>query len=376
MRSFIGGSGTNTTSAVVTYLAANRALRCADLLQLQTAIQGQPWSQNVLLTSFDRPLTWSQVGTFVPGRFTRGEVDSQIGLDTVSMDLEWCLRDSDVFFNAPGGVVITQLQAFERGLWDNGLVNVYRTVMPTLGDANTYGAMQLFGGRIGEVSELSRTGVKLKVNSLLELLDLNVPTNLIEATNVQCQYGIGQPPAGLSAVPVFSVVAGAPAGILWGSCVSPNSGQLFGADTFDFGYIQFVSGSSLGQIFRSVWFSEPQSVSGGSYNAFYLYDQLPWRPAVGEQFMAYVPYARATEGLVTESDRIPSSSPYTVAVVRAGQWVSDAGVSGISGTYSATNGVYTFTSTDAGKTVTISYNVATAGTYQGFPYVPVPETAT
>jgi hypothetical protein len=370
MRSFIGGNGSNTTSAVQAYLAANRQLCAADLLQLKTAIQGEQWSQNILLTAFDRPLTWSQVGTFVPGRFTRGEIDSTVGLDTISMDLEWYLRDSDVFFNAPGRVTVTQIQAFERGLWDNGLVNVYRTVMPTIGDANTYGATQMFGGRIAEVTEISRVGVKVKVNSLLELLDLNVPTNLIEATNVQCQYGIGQPPAGLPAAPVFTVVAGAPAGILWGDCISPTSGQLFGADTFDFGYIQFASGTSLGEIFRSVWFSEPQS----GHNAFYLYDPLPWLPATGEQFMAYVPYARAASALITEQHQVPSGAPYTVSVQRAGQFVSDAGVSGISGTYTVSNGVYTFTATDAGKWVTISYNIETEGTYQGFPYVPVPET--
>jgi hypothetical protein len=373
MRNFIGGTGSNTTSAVTAYLAANRALLCADLLQLQTQIQGQPWSQNVLLTAFDRPLTWSQVGTFLPGRFVRGQIDSQIGLDTVSMDLEWYLRDADIFYTPSGQSAITQIQAFERGLWDNGLVNLYRAIMPTLGDCNTLGAAQMFGGRISEISELSRTVVKLKVNSLLELLDQNVPTNLIEATNVQCQYGIGQPPAGLSVAPTFSVASGTTPGMLVGVCTNPTANQVFGADTFDFGYIQFVSGASLGLIMRSVWFSEPGS---GYNNVFYLYDPLPWLPAAGDTFQAFVPYARAASALISEQHQIPSSSPYTVAVNRAGQWVSDAGVSGISGTYTAAAGVYTFAATDAGKWCWISYNIETEGTYQGFPYVPTPETAT
>ena len=370
MRSFINGSGTDVTSAVISYLAAHRQLLCADLIQLQTAVQGEAWSQNILMTLFDRPLTWSHVGTFVPGRFSRGEIESSVGLDTESMDLDWHLRDSDVFYNPPADVAITQLQAFERGLWDNGLVNVFRTVMPTVGDANTYGAMQVFGGRIGEVSKLTRTGVTLKVNSLLELLDQYIPTNLIEATNIQCQYGIGQPPAGLSVLPVFTVAAGSTPGLLLGNCVSPNSGQLFAADTFDFGYIQFNSGTSLGKIFRSVWFSEPQS----GLNAFYFYDPLPWLPAVGEHFTAYVPAARASTTLISEQHTIPNASPYTVPVNQAGLWVSDAGVTGNSQSYTAVAGVYTFQSADEGKTVTISYNVNAAG-YQGFPYVPVPETA-
>ena len=371
MRSFINGSGTDVTSAVISYLAANRVFYAAELVQLQTAIQGEAWSQNILMTLFDRPLTWSHIGTFVPGRWSRGEIESKVGLDTVSMDLDWYLRDSDVFFNTTGGINITQLQAFERGLWDNGLVNVFRTVMPTVGDANSYGAMQVFGGRIGEVSKLTRTGVTLKVNSPLELLDLYVPTNLIEATNLQCQYGIGQPPAGLSALPVFTVAAGSTPGLLLGNCVSPNNGQVFAADTFDFGYIQFNSGTSLGKIFRSVWFSEPQS----GHNAFYFYDPLPWMPVVGEHFTAYVPAARASTTLLSEQHTIPSTSPYTVAVNEAGLWVSDAGVTGDSQPYTAVAGVYTFESADEGRTVTISYNASAAG-YQGFPYVPVPETAT
>ena len=370
MRSFISGSGTDVTSQVIAYLAAHRQLLCADLLQLQTAVQGESWSQNLLFTMYDRPLTWAQKGTFIPGRFSRGEIPSQIGLDTVSMNLDWYLRDLDVFVTAPGGVTITQLQAFERGLWDNGLVSVYRTVMPAVGDADTYGAVQLFGGRIAEVTKLTRTGVTLKINSLLELLDQYIPTNLIEATNIQCQYGTGMPPGSLSALPVFTVASGSTTGTLLATCASPNSGQVFASDTFDFGYLQFNSGSSLGKIFRSVWMSKAAS----GQNVFYLYDALPWLPAVGEQFTAYVPAARASTQLISEQHTVPSSSPYAVTVTEYGLWVSDEGVTGNSASYTAVAGVYTFQSTDAGKTVTISYLGSVAG-YQGFPYVPSPEVA-
>ena len=290
MRTFIDGTGADSTAAVRSHLAAHRQLLCADLLQLKTAIQGESWSQNVLLAQSDRPLTWSHIGTFVPGRFRRGEIESKAGLETITMDLDWDLSDADLFF-APS---ITQLQAFERGLWDAGWINVYRAVMPVPGDCDTFGAMQIFGGRIAEIAQLSRVGVRLKVNSLLELLDLNVPTNLIEPTNVQCEYGIGQPPAGLSALPVFSAVDGSSTSMLLGDCISPNAGQVFDSDIFNFGYIRFVSGTSLGQIFRTVRMSRPYN----GHNSFYFYDPLPWLPTAGEQFIAYVPYARNAAGAV------------------------------------------------------------------------------
>jgi hypothetical protein len=291
MRQCIDGSGNDSTAAVKAWLASNRQLLSADLFQLQTYIQGEPWSQNLLLTTFDRPLIWSHVGTFIPARLKRGTVESKIGLDTATLDLEWYLRDPAGY---PDGFVyeafsgeISLLRSFHLGLWDNGRVWLYRTVMPALGDCHTFGAMTLFSGRMAEIT-MTRTGVKLKINALTEVFDAQVPANLIEPNNVQAQYGLGQPPAGLASAPVFTVASGSTPAMLLGACVSPNAGQMFGADTFDFGYIQFNSGTSLGKIHRSIW------VSGTAYgqNMFRLYEPLPWMPALGEQFTAYVPYAR------------------------------------------------------------------------------------
>jgi hypothetical protein len=388
MRTCIAGNGSDATAALVAYLKANRQLLCADLFQLQTYVQGEAWSQNVLLTNFDQPLSWSPVGTFIPGRISRGTIESKIGLDVSSLDLDWHLRSSDVFYSPAGQPPVTMLQSFQRGLWDNGRVTIYRTVMPTLGDCNTYGAMTMFSGRVAETT-MTRTGVKLKVNALSELFDLQVPTNTIEPTNVMSQYGVGQPPAGMSTAPTFQVTSAPSMSEIIGTCTAPNNGQVFAADTFDFGYIQFNSGTSLGKIRRSVWF-----FSGSG--AFYLYDPLPWLPQIGESFTAYIPFARSSTQLISnEPHTIPGNIPpgqLPTLVVNQSPWVSDAGVTyangqaltlvGASpgqGQYSValnTDGVtatYTFGTPDENQQVLISYRVRTAGGYMGFPYVPAPE---
>jgi len=388
MRTCIAGNGSNSTSALVAYLKANRQLLCADLFQLQTYVQGEVWSQNVLLTNFDRPLTWSQVGTFLPGRISRGTIDSKVGLDVSSLDLDWHLRSSDGFYSPAGQQPVTMLQSFQRGLWDNGRLTIYRTVMPTLGDCNTYGAMTMFSGRVAETT-MTRAGVKLKVNALTELFDLQVPTNTIEPTNVMSQYGVGQPPAGMTTAPTFRVSAAPSVNEIIGTCTAPTNGQGFAADTFDFGYIQFNSGTSLGKIRRSVWFF---SGSGG----FYLYDPLPWLPQIGESFTAYIPFARSSTQLISnEPHTIPGDLPVgqlPTVTVNVSPWVSEAGVTYTSGTpltlvgespglaqYSValnSDGVtatYTFGTPDETKEVLISYYVRTQAGYMGFPYVPAPE---
>jgi hypothetical protein len=383
MRTCIDGNGNDSTLALVAYLKANRQLLCADLFQLQTYVQGEAWSQNSLLAAFDHPLTWNRAGTFMPGRIARGTIESRIGLDVSSLDLDWYLHPSDLFYSPAGQAPVTMLQSFQRGLWDNGRVTIYRTVMPTLGDCNTYGAMTMFSGRIAETT-LTRTGVKLKINALTELFDLQVPTNTIEPTNVLSQYGVGQPPAGMNVAPTFQVTSTPGPTEIVAMCTAPNAGQVFAPDVFDFGYIQFSPGTSLGKLRRSVYFSNGDT--------FYLYDPLPWLPQAGETFTAYVPFARSSTQLISaEAHAIPGSSPYTV-VAQQSPWVSDAGVTYPDGTpltlvgtapaqhqyavalnNDGVTATYTFNLSDAGRQVLITYNVRTAAGYMGFPYVPAPE---
>jgi hypothetical protein len=296
--------------------------------------------------------------------------------------MTWSSPGGDLFFANRAGVRMMQLQAFAAGLWDNGRVALYRAVMPAFGDCNTLGAMCMFAGRIAE-TQIERDSVKLKVNALTEVFDLQIPPNVIEASNVQSKYSTGQPPMGCETPPSFTVVAGSTAQVVVAS------GPDFEADTFDFGYILFDSGTSLGLMARTVRWSD----NSGGYARFHLYEPLPWTPETGATFTALVPYVRGNNPTGTQVLQVPSNSPYTITV---GNVVSNVGVAYYggsalvlvsgppargqyavnvdSGTDTAT---YTFNSADAGKKMSITtVYLAAEGTFQGFPYVPAASQAT
>jgi hypothetical protein len=374
MRTFLDGSGSDSTAAVIAHLAQRRQIFCADLVQIKTYFQGEQWSQNRLLAIYDRPLKWSHVGTFVPAKIKRGEIESKVGLETVTLELTWPIDDTELLlgFSPTDGSVPTLLQSFESGIWDNGRVYVYRTYMPTDGDADTFGACTLFAGRIAEASP-ERTGVSLKVNSLTELFDAQLPPNLIEPTNVQSEFSIGQPPAGLSSVPSFTVVAGSTPSTIVANCTGPNAGQIFADEVFDFGYLFFDTGGDCGLMFRTV----RRSTNGFGHNKFLLYEPLPWTPKAGDTFLGYVPFARGTTQATTITASIPGSGPYTINV--GATWASDVSVRfALGGTpsYTVAAGIYTFTAPDAGKQVIITFNGLVGSGYQGFPFVPPASQAT
>lgn len=381
MRTFINGAGADVSAAARAYIKANPgSYLLADLIQIKTAIQGAPWSKNFLYTTFDRPLTWSHVGTFVPANVSRSNIDSRIGLTTADagdLVLNWNLTDSDIMLGA-----VTILQSMKLGLWDNAVVRLWRVLMPTMGDCNTYGACEMFTGRVTDLPT-TRVGVDMKVNSLIELLDQDWPPNLIEADDPQAQYGTGQPPAGLGSVPTFAVVAGSTPSVLLLDCTGPSAGQIFSAETFDFGYIQFTSGNN-DAIYRTV----RRSDSTAGHNRFYLYEPLPFPLTVGDTLQGLVPFARASTKSVTEAHTIPATPPYTIAVSLAGSGVitADGGVKYSSGDPLAkvsallstgqyttdNNGNYVFFSGDATRNVNITVIKINSGV-QGFPFVPQPE---
>jgi hypothetical protein len=377
---------------VVSYLGGNRQLLVADLFVLKTFVQGELWSQYVKLTTADAPLRWDGLpyvdsqapnGIFSIGKLKRGNIDSKIGLDVQSLDLEWYLASTDVFgtFN---GQTITQLQAFQLGLWDNGRVAIYRAVMPTFGDCNTLGAMCMFAGRIAEV-EMTRTGVKLKINALTEVFDQQLPVNVIEPTNTQAKYSPGGPPIqilGVKPNPWYaSTVYAASAVILdsnrnvqigsggtsgstapawatnfggttidgtvtwtnWGAFPVPAiytvqsgstttevigvcaNGGPFPPDTFQSGYIMFCDYGSgqctLAQIARGVRWDDGNGT-------FHLLEPLPWAPEAGCIFIALVPYTRSDNPSqkVYETVPVDTSGPGYDAIAVPGSFVSDLGV--------------------------------------------------
>lgn len=84
--------------------------------------------------------------------------------------------------NQPGngwGLASTLKVAFTQGDMDGLPFTMYRAFMPTPGDADTIGIAQIFAGYISK-SEITRSKVTVTVDSLMQVFQTKVPTQLIE----------------------------------------------------------------------------------------------------------------------------------------------------------------------------------------------------
>lgn len=288
VRTFFDGNGNDSTSAVLAHLAAHRALTIADLYIINTApsYAGQYMGRQFLLTSYPSPLNWNFKGVFSPAAIDRNEVESKIGLEADKLEVTWSPKLTDILADDGSGpppvTLLTALQGFGAGVFDNGILEVWRCVMPTPGDCNTLGACLLFGGRIGDL-EPDRLSVKITVQSRLECLNIQVPTNTIEPTNILAQYSTGYIPAG--APTSFAVVAGTTVNKVFADA-SPT--MIDG--TYDSGYIVFTGGKLAGT-YRAV---RAQTVESG-HHAFYLLEPLPFVPAVSDALGAFAPFPRSID---------------------------------------------------------------------------------
>ena len=283
MRKFIDGNGNDSTAAVLAYLAAHRTLLLADLYVINTAptYAGNYLGKQFLLTDYPAPLNWDYRGTFRPAAISRSEMESKIGLEADTLEVTWApLGPESVNANllavdASGNSLLSALEGFGAGVFDDGVLEVWRCVMPAPGDCNTLGACLLFSGRIGDL-EPDRLAVKITVMSRLEVLNIQVPTNLIEPTNILAQYSTGVNPAGGPSS--FAIFAGSSA-----SKVFADATPTMPADTYDAGYI-VITGGKLAGTYRGV---RQQTIESG-HHAFYLVEPLPFAPTAGDTLQAFI----------------------------------------------------------------------------------------
>jgi hypothetical protein len=241
-----------------------------------------------LLTDYQRPLLWDQYGRFNPATISRGGVESKIGLDADTLDVTWSPQLTDILADdggSPAVTLLTALQGFGAGVFDNGVLEVWRCVMLTPGDANSLGACLLFSGRIGDLQP-DRLNVKISVISRMETLNIQVPTNLIEPTNIFAQYSVGMIPAG--APSFFTIASGSTP-----SKIYADASPTMPADTYDAGYLVITTGQ-LGGTYRRI---RQQTVESG-HHAFYLSEPLPFAATTGDLLDARVPVPRDFSGAV------------------------------------------------------------------------------
>lgn len=164
------------------------------------------------------------------------------------------------------------LSFVRRGGLDGATIQVQRVIGSDLG-AGQAGGYVRFSGRISEIKNLSKSEVTLGCSSWVELLNVDMPTNIISAGCINVLYGAA---CGLNRA-TYAVSGTASAGGTTSTFGSNLTAQATGY--FDLGYVIFTSGANSG-LQRTV----KTQVSGGSFT---LTTPLVAAPAAGDTFTAY-----------------------------------------------------------------------------------------
>ena len=283
MRKFTGGDGSDTTAAATTYLASAKQLQLADLYLIGEL--EDPMAE--FLTNWESPLCWPVWGTFKPAVVSRGKVTSQIGLQVDTLDFMWSPP-----LAAFGTTLATanQYQKAQSGFYDNRKFRLWRTVMPTPGDANTYGACELFGGRVAD-AKVERGQLKFTINSFLDVINQKVPPNVIELNNTLANFAGNTPVVadGETQIPQFTVVSPSSNLNILADCSGPTPGKIYGDNKFRYGYMVFNAGSSLAGYWSPIASNGNFNAGGGVHHSqFIVYAPFPWDPSPGDTFYASI----------------------------------------------------------------------------------------
>ena len=300
MRQVIGGSGQDTTAAVLAYLQANHNLRLANLFLIGE--EDDPLA--FWLTDHESSLVWSSHGTFQSSVIQRGSITSKVGLEVESLEVIWSPQNTALTTNMG---TASAYQLARVGFFDNKRLRVWRCFLPTPGDANTLGATPIFGGFIGQV-EPTRAAIHFNVNSYLYVINQKVPSQVIEVTNTLAGYTGGTPPRTFGVMPTFVVVAGSTTTQVNCNQVTPNAGNVPSGGVFDDGFMVFSTASSLAGQYGVIGNNGVYvDGNGNSHTAIFLFNPLPWAPNIGDTF--YV----SAQNPVNQADGTYYGFPYVPA---------------------------------------------------------------
>ena len=210
----------------------------------------------------------NDTGTARPG-LTRGKTRTIIGVEVDTLD---------VSFGANSGVQISGIpvmQFAQQGGFDGATLQLERAFMP-IGQfgTTTAGTLIMFVGRVAEVIA-SRTQVDMKVNSSLELLNVQIPRNLYQAGCVHTLFDAGCTLARASYANATTAAAGSTAKVL-------NCGLSNTTGYYDLGTVSFTSGANNG-LTRTI---KSQTLVAGA-DVITLAYPLPVAPTIGDGFTAY-----------------------------------------------------------------------------------------
>ena len=121
--------------------------------------------------------------TFALGpKFERSRTKLVIGVQVDELEVKVYPEPTDMIGDLPF------LEAAWQGQLDGALLQLDRAFMPVYGDT-TAGTVVLFAGRVSDI-DCSRTGIEIKCRSHLELLNIQMPRRLWQAS---CTHIFGGP---------------------------------------------------------------------------------------------------------------------------------------------------------------------------------------
>src|SRR4029077_11926499 len=172
-------------------------------------------------------------------------------------------------------------QKVQTGVYDNWRFRLWRTVMPTPGDANTYGACELFGGRIAN-SKVERGKISFSIQSFLDVVNQQVPPNVIELNNTLTNFAGATPVVSDSETVIaqFAAVAGSTVTSILANCTAPTASKIYGTNKFQRGYMVWNSGSTLAGYLSPI--ARKQHSAG--HSQCIVYAPFPWAPTAGDTF--------------------------------------------------------------------------------------------
>jgi len=251
-----------------------------DFVGLAVYYEGPPQTIQTQITLDPAPAPLMGSGTFLATVIKRGNVSSKIGLEAESLDLTWSPKNKVLTTSI---ATASYYQLARMGYFDNKRVRVWRCVMPTPGDANTFGAFELFGGFIGDTT-VTDGSIKFSVNSYLYVVNQKVPSGVIEVTNTTASYSGGAPPNGFSVIPQFSIVAGSTPNLLICNQISPTAGSIPSDGVLTDAAVVFNGppGATLQGQFSIIGNNTTFIDGHGNHHTqIQLFSPLPWAPTPG-----------------------------------------------------------------------------------------------
>lgn len=185
------------------------------------------------------------------------------GLEVDGMDVTIYPTSADLI----GGVPF--LQALGTGALDGATVSLYRAYLAAV-DQPAIGALWRFSGRVSE-SDYSRTEASLKIKSLIELLDMQMPRNLYQPGCIHTLYDSGCTLTAAGFGVNGSVSAGSTRTLI-------NNNLAQAAAYFDEGRLLFNTGANAGVI-RTVKSYAPGLIA--------VPLPLPFTPTAGDTFAVF-----------------------------------------------------------------------------------------